>query len=177
MIRINLLPIRATKKRELGRQWLVLFALVAVGTAIGNYMWWSDAESELRAVRARNTRYQRDIQQLEKIIGEVKDIQDAKAEMQRKLTILRELKARRRGPARMLDELSSILPQRVTITNLVDGGDHLNMTGYGTSHDEVAGFMKKLKESPMFGEATLQSARATKENRVEFSITCPRRET
>ena len=41
MVRINLLPIRASKKRELGKQWLVLFALVAVASFVGNYFWYS----------------------------------------------------------------------------------------------------------------------------------------
>lgn len=177
MIRINLLPVRATKKRELGKQWLVLFALIAVGVVIGNYMWWSDAQTELASVRSRIARYEKDIEQLEKIIGEVKNIKDAKAEMQRKLTILRELKAKRKGPVRMMDELATILPQRITITSLVDGGESISVTGYGTSHEEVALFMKKLKESPMFGVPSLKSARAAQENRVNFSITCPRRDT
>ena len=38
MIRINLLPVRAAKKREMGRQILVLFAIVLAGAVVGNYM-------------------------------------------------------------------------------------------------------------------------------------------
>jgi len=42
MIRINLLPVRAVKKREMGRQVLVLFAVVLLGAGLGNYFWYAD---------------------------------------------------------------------------------------------------------------------------------------
>jgi len=37
MIHINLLPVRAAKKREFGRQQLILFGLILVGGLLGNY--------------------------------------------------------------------------------------------------------------------------------------------
>ena len=45
MIRINLLPVRAVKKRELGVQVLTLLTLVIVGTLIANYFWYDSRES------------------------------------------------------------------------------------------------------------------------------------
>jgi hypothetical protein len=36
MIRINLLPVRAAKKREFGRQQLILFGLILFGAVLGN---------------------------------------------------------------------------------------------------------------------------------------------
>ncbi len=36
MIRINLLPVRASKKREFGRQQLILLALILVIVGVGN---------------------------------------------------------------------------------------------------------------------------------------------
>lgn len=175
MIRINLLPIRAAKKRELGRQWLVLFALVAVGALVGNYMWLNKSKNSLKQVQIRVTRYQNDIKQLEKIIGEVKDIREAKAEIQRKLTVLRELKNRRVGPVRTMDELAELLPERVTLLDLNIKQSEIELTGFGTTHDEVAEFMLNLKESPYFGEARLGQARAVGPGRVQFNITSPRK--
>ena len=37
MIQINLLPVRASKKREYGRQQLILLGLLAVLAVIGNF--------------------------------------------------------------------------------------------------------------------------------------------
>src|SRR5205814_4154470 len=47
MIRINLLPVRAKKKREFGQQLLVLFVLVLVGGLIGNYLWYRQVDDRL----------------------------------------------------------------------------------------------------------------------------------
>ena len=38
MIRINLLPVRQVKKREMGRQILILAAVVVAAGLIGNYL-------------------------------------------------------------------------------------------------------------------------------------------
>ena len=50
MIKINLLPVRAAKKREFGRQQIVLFGLLLVLAAIGNWFWYGKVESELTAL-------------------------------------------------------------------------------------------------------------------------------
>ncbi|MFL5279166.1 MAG: pilus assembly protein PilN, partial [Myxococcales bacterium] len=50
MLHINLLPVRAAKKREFGRQQLVLFVLLLVLAGIGNYFVYNRFESELRSL-------------------------------------------------------------------------------------------------------------------------------
>ena len=39
MVRINLLPVRVSRKKEAGKQQLILFALVLVLGVLGNYLW------------------------------------------------------------------------------------------------------------------------------------------
>ena len=39
MIRINLLPVRVSKKKAAGKQQLVLFAVLLVGGYVGNFLW------------------------------------------------------------------------------------------------------------------------------------------
>ena len=53
MIHINLLPVRAAKKREFGRQQLILFALILVGAGVGNYLWWKAENDNLNSLNQR----------------------------------------------------------------------------------------------------------------------------
>src|SRR5256885_3445412 len=115
MIHINLLPVRAAKKREFGRQQLVLFVLLLVLAGIGNYFVYNRFESELRSLDKQIATTRAEIAQLEKTIGEVKSIKDDKKALEDKLKILDTLKKGRTGPVKVLDELASVVPQKVWI--------------------------------------------------------------
>lgn len=172
MIKINLLPVRASKKREVGKQWLAFFALTLVAAAIGNYFWWNDAQVRLEAINTRIKKYEEDVATLNKIIGEVKNIKKEKAEMEQKLGVLKKLRDGRVGPVRVLDELAGVIPQRVWITNMEEGGGTVTFAGSGASHEEVANFVKKLKTSKFFSNPILKSSRQVGEAKVDFTITC-----
>src|SRR5690348_6775544 len=113
MIRINLLPVRAKKKREFGQQLLVLFAVVLVGAVIGNYLWYRQVDDRLNQVNRQIDTTRAQITQLEKTIGEVKNITQEKKALEDKLKILDTLKKGRTGPVKVLDEISNIIPARV----------------------------------------------------------------
>ena len=74
MVRINLLPVRVSKKKEAGRQQLVLFAVVLVAGLLANYFWAASRAGDLKTREAKLARTREDIAQLERIIGEVKNI-------------------------------------------------------------------------------------------------------
>lgn len=170
MIRINLLPVRASKKREAGKQWLLLFALVAVASLIGNYLWYSDAQRRLDAIKQRISRYEKDVKTLNKIIGEVKNIKAEKKAMEEKLTILKKLRDGRTGPVRVLDELSNILPQRLWVKSWDDNNSTVTITGSAINHEEVSVFLTKLKASKFFSNPDLKFTRQKSEAQVDFQI-------
>ena len=172
MIKINLLPVRASKKRELGKQWLVLFAMVLAGAAVGNFFWYDRTEQTLQAIKTRTQKYQRDNEQLKQIVGDVKNIKAEQAEMEKKLGILQRLRDGRTGPVRVLDELSTIVPQRVWLTTMDQQSGTITFTGSGATLDEISNFMKKLKSSKFFNDPGLKNTRQSGENKVDFVITC-----
>lgn len=170
MIRINLLPVRASKKREAGKQWLALFVVVTIVSVIGNYLWYGDAERRLQAVKQRITRYQKDVKTLNTIIGEVKNIKEEKQAMLDKLAILKKLRDGRTGPVRVFDEVSNILPERIWIKSWDDTGGGITLTGSGLNHEEVSVFLTNLKASKFFSNPVLRYTRQATENHVDFQI-------
>lgn len=184
MIRINLLPVRASKKRVLGRQWLVMFATAFVVSVVGNYFWYASKEDALANVRGRLQKYRSDNAVLQKSIGEVDDIQKQRADIEQRIKTLRELRARKVGPVRIMDELTGLLPGQVWLSTLEQSGDTLTFSGSGLNLEEIATFMKRLKGPPiekgregkgpprLFSSPVLKSSRQVGENRVDFIITC-----
>ncbi|ATB49913.1 PilN domain-containing protein [Corallococcus macrosporus] len=144
MIRINLLPVRAVKKREMGRQVLVLFAVVLIGAALANYGWYDNRDTELKTHRQGVATAKAKIAELEKIIGEVKNINTRKAEVEKKLAVLDSLRKGRNGPVRMMDALASATPKKVWISTFAEASNSVAIDGSAVSHDEVAEFMRGL---------------------------------
>src|SRR5947209_6041232 len=147
MIRINLLPVRAAKKREFGRQQLVLFALIIVIGAIGNWFWYSRVDNELTALDQNISRTRTEVAQLEKTIGEVKSIKEDKKALEDKLKILDTLKKGRTGPVKVMDELATIIPQKVWIKDYAEAGGAVTMLGEAASYEDLSAFSKRLKAS------------------------------
>ena len=101
MIRINLLPVRVSKKKEAGKQQLIFFALAIVLALVCNFSWVRSRAEETATREDKVKRTRAEIAQLEKIIGEVTNIKAQQAAVKEKLAILDKLKAGRQGPVRM----------------------------------------------------------------------------
>ncbi|MGZ6078744.1 MAG: PilN domain-containing protein, partial [Myxococcaceae bacterium] len=74
MIHINLLPVRQEKKREVGRQFLVVVGGTLFVTLLANWLWLDSLTSEEKKNAQRIAGTQARIAELEKVIGEVNNI-------------------------------------------------------------------------------------------------------
>jgi type IV pilus assembly protein PilN len=162
MVRINLLPVRVSKKKEAGKQQLALFAVVLVAGLLANYFWGASRAGDLKAREAKLARTRDDIAQLERIIGEVRNIKDAQLELQKKLDVLDKLKQGRTGPVRMLDELAIVTPRQLWLSKLDEKGGVVAFGGSAVSIDDVSEFMLKLKQSKYFTNVELKQTTAQK---------------
>jgi type IV pilus assembly protein PilN len=172
MIHINLLPVKAAKKREFGRQQLVLFVLLLVLAGIGNYFVYNRFESEVRSLDKQIASTRAEIQQLEKTIGEVKSIKEDKKALEDKLRILDTLKKGRTGPVKVLDELATVIPQKVWILDFSEQNGNVSIIGQASSYEDLSTFSKKLKGSTHFTNITIKVARQRADGTVDWTITC-----
>jgi type IV pilus assembly protein PilN len=168
MIRINLLPVRVSKKKAAGKQQLLLFALLIVLGFIGNFLWASSRASELQAREAKVKSLRDEIAQLDRIIGEVKNIKDQQAALREKLDILQQLKNNRSGPVKVLDALATIIPKRLWLTKMDEKAGAVTYTGAASTIDDVSEFMSALKQNPYFGGVELQRTSAKTERGMDF---------
>ncbi|HZW88668.1 MAG TPA: PilN domain-containing protein [Myxococcaceae bacterium] len=145
MIHINLLPVRQEKKREVGRQFLVVVGGALFITLLGNWLWYDGLASEEKKNAQRMAATQARIAALEKVIGEVDKINARKKDVQAKLAILADLRKQRTGPVRMLDALSTAIPKKVWLNTFDEKTGAVKMTGRAVSHEDVAEFMRALQ--------------------------------
>ena len=174
MIRINLLPVRVSKKKAAGKQQLVLFALLVVGGYLGNFLWAQARAAELKTRLQKIQRTREEIAQLDRIIGEVKNIKEQQAALREKLEVLAQLKAGRAGPVRVMDALATLTPKRLAISKLEEKGGNATITGQAATIDDVSAFMTALKGNPHFSAVELSKTSAATGKRfdiVDFTLT------
>lgn len=174
MIRINLLPTKAVKKQEAGRQQLVLFAVLLIGAGVGNYYWYADRDAANEQLKGQVTVVNEEIRKLDQIIGEVKNIAREKQALEDKLKVLDTLKKNRTGPVKMLDALATSIPKNVWLTKMNENGQTMNLDGSAVSNEDLAEFMKALANvvwTPEgMGRLVEGSRKGATSSRVELAV-------
>lgn len=171
MIKINLLPVRQVKKREAGKQILILYAVLLVGALIGNYLWFDSRDAVAMEGQQKIARTQQKISELEKVIGEVNNINQRKKELEDKLSVLKELRKGRSGPVRLLDALSEATPKKVWLKGFDESAGKVKIEGFALSHEDVGEFMRGLGNmvwTPKGMGRTVEQKKDAKTTRVEL---------
>jgi len=158
MIKINLLPVRESQKKEKLREQLVVLVACAIFVIIGCAAAYTTVLAKISQKNAAIMEQTKVVEQLTKQIGEVEKVKKLQGELQSKLDILEVLKSNKTGPAHMLDELSMAIPERLwieTFDNDVTGV--INLSGMGVNEELVAIFLQQLESSPYYMNVELQS--------------------
>lgn len=156
MIRVNLLPVRVSRKQALGRQQLLVLLLLVLLAFIANWVWASARAGDLAAREAKLRRTRDEITQLDKVIGEVRDIKAQQQALKEKLDALDRLKAGRTGPVRLLDQLAQVIPQRLELKKMEEKSGAVTFEGSAATIDDVSAFLTVLKQSPFFTNVELK---------------------
>ncbi len=150
MIRINLLPVRAAQKKEKLKSQLsiLVLSLILVALVCGVVFFQQQKknqglESEIAEINRRNA-------ELQKIIGEVRNYEKKKADLEQKLQVLAQLKQQKSGPVRLMDDLSDALPPELWLTSFAEQGGSIDLAGMADTEQTVALFMQKLEQSPFY---------------------------
>jgi type IV pilus assembly protein PilN len=173
MVRINLLPVRVSKKKQAGTQQLAVGIAVLALALAGNFWWSSSRAAAVSRREAKIARTRAEIAQLEKIIGEVNELKQQQAAVKDKLAVLDKLKAGRAGPVRLLDELASIVPKRLWLNKVDEKEKVVTFDGSAAAIDDVSLFMSGLERSPYFSGVELKRTAAKPQGRfrtVDFTI-------
>jgi type IV pilus assembly protein PilN len=156
MIEINLLPVRAARKRESLRFQFTVFSLIFVFILIIiAYLGWSSGKREAR-IDTQLKLVQDDLARLNKEVGEIDELKQRKAKLEQKLEVIKDLDKGRLRAAYILGELSQRTPEKVWIESLDKSGRDLKIAGVALDNDTIANFMDVLGHSKYFTGVDLE---------------------
>ena len=147
MIKINLLPVRAAKKKETAIQQLVI-----AGTAIVLVLLVVTSLYFLKRVQITETKKEitsanDKINELKTKIGKLEELKTLKEQVKKKLDVLAQLRKNKTGPAQRLATLSDLTPDKLWLTNYNESGPDIKIAGIATTEELIAQFMKALEAS------------------------------
>ncbi len=157
MIEINLLPVREARRRADLRQQLMQLVLVLLVVAAGIGYAHSRVTDQIRGSSQRIRQMDADIEQFQPQLDQVAAFRKKKSNLQKKIDVIDGLDRARKGPARMFDELSNHVPERLWLTALSTSGSKIQLKGESLDNELVALLLRGLGESPYFDKVDLDS--------------------
>ncbi len=179
MIKINLIPFRAARRKENIRRQISVFllsllfisvVLVYYNTTLGSKI--SELESNIASTKKQLTATQKKARQVDQIKKKLNLLQ-------RKTRVIRNLELNRKEPVKMLDAMTQlVVPERMWITSLKNQGRRINLNGIALDNQTVADFMTRMERSKLFSSISLKKVnqkRIGKNNLKSFAITANKR--
>ena len=155
MIRINLRPVRISKRQEAVRRELTIGGIGLAAMLMVVFFFYSVLGSEVSRVQAENASMKQELDQLSKTVARVEEVDAMKQELETKLNVINDLKARKAGPVHMMDEISTATPEKLTLTGLSEQDGRILLEGFALNHEIIAQFNSNLEMSDWFDEVFL----------------------
>lgn len=149
MIQINLMPVRARRKKENIRQFISVYFLsvVLLGCAMGYF--WMSMRSEIQSLDRRLNQLKTEVSQYAKFDVMLKELKKKKETIDKKRNVIQGLQDDRDRVVRMLAMLSVETPSdKISFERLSLTGNSVTLNGIALSNEAIAEFMRNLEFSP-----------------------------
>lgn len=173
MIRINLLPHRAEKRRARQIQFILLSVIsLVLGAMVVGFVHVA-ISTQISYQERRNAYLKQEIAVLDKQIEEIKKLREQTQSLLARKTVVENLQSTRSDVVHLLDQMLRILPDGVYLRSVKQSGYRISIIGYAQSNARVSTLMRSIEDSPWLDSPTLVEIHAATANgaRVsEFSL-------
>jgi len=174
MIRINLLPHRAEKRRTRQVQFIALSVIsVVLGALLVGFV-HAAISSEISYQERRNAYLKQETAILDKQIEEIKKLREQTQSLLARKDAVEKLQSDRSDVVHLLDQMLRILPDGVHLKTLKQTGSKISVAGYAQSNARISTLMRAIEDSPWLDSPALVEIHASSAGgaRVsEFTLT------
>jgi type IV pilus assembly protein PilN len=163
MIRINLLPYRAARKKENIRYQVNVF-IGSVVFLLLLIFWYNsllngniaDLNGEISATKEQVAKYQA-------INKEIAEIKSTLALVEKKIGVITSLDRDRKAPVQNLDSIYQLLVEkRMWYSQIEEKGDNIKISGVAIDNQTVADYMTRIEKSERFQDVRLAAIKQYK---------------
>lgn len=170
MIRINLLPVRAAKKKESIRFQLTVAGLATFFVFAVSMAGYVMVRSEASSLSDQITSGDQELAELKKKIGELSKIKEQKRIVEEKLRIINQLEADRTGPAKLFRAIADAIPSKAWLRSIKDEDFQIAVEGFASDDEAVAEFMRGLEKAAIGSAVDLDVAQRVVEQESAVEV-------
>lgn len=160
MIRVNLLPHRA-ERRKAQRKHLAILAGMVAALAISIVVLVHGVIAGYISIQTdRNEFLKKEISQLDKEIDEIKKLKEDITALLARKQVIERLQSDRAQSVYLLEQLVRQVPDGVYIKTVRQTGIKVNLTGYAQSNARVSTLMRNIASSPYLENPDLVEIKA-----------------
>lgn len=161
MIRINLLPHRAEKRKARQIQFIALSVIsLLLGAAVVG-MVFAAINGKIAYQERRNLYLKQETEILDKQIAEIKKLREQTDALLARKTVVENLQTTRNDVVHLLDQMLRILPEGVHLKSIKQTKDKINLQGFAQSNARVSTLMRAIEDSPWLDSPSLVEIHAS----------------
>ena len=158
MIRINLLPFRAARKKENVRRQVSIFLLSLILVAVAVVFFNFRLNSKIDKLNTTIADTKAQVEKYNKINQEIEEIKKTLDTLNKKILVIATLEANRRDSITLLDAMTQlIMVDRMWFTLLRSKENFIDVTGIALDNRTVADFMTRLQQSQYYDNVVLKT--------------------
>ena len=156
MIRINLLPYRAARKKENVRHQVIvvifIIAIVLAGMFGVNWV----LSGKIKDLNTKIAHTKQEVAKVEKIAKRVDQLQKEINTLKKKIAVIKRLKKNRKEPVMFMDAMTKlVIAKRMWLTNMQVKAKSVIFNGIALDNKTVADFMIQLENANKLNEKQL----------------------
>ena len=148
MIRINLLPFRAARKKENVRRQISIFLLSFVFLLVVVIYYNVNLNQQINRLKVKNKETTAELEKYKKKNQEIAKLKKNLKLLNQKIDIINSLNGSRTEAVLLLDDMTAkIIADRMWFTSFTLKGDKIAIKGVALDERTIADFMKQLEKS------------------------------
>lgn len=158
MIRINLLPFRAARKKENIRRQVSVFFLSIFFVLISLVYYNFYLSGKIKKLKANIEETQTEVKKYKKITQKIADIKKKLEILKKKTDVIKKLEKNRFEPVSLMDTMSEkIISKRMWFTSFSAKGHSVTINGVALDEKTIADFMTRLETTGLFASVNLKN--------------------
>ena len=147
MIRINLLPYRAERRKEAIRRQVVIFLIGVFALGLLLFFINSILIGTIEKLDADIKTTQQELAKYKKILAEIASIKKELETLKKKIEVIKALSRNRKEPVILLETMSELMiPEKMWLTSFEEKDKNINIAGVALDDRTIAKYMKRLEQ-------------------------------
>ena len=163
MAYINLLPWREAQRKQQQTQFMTLLSIAGIVSFAAMFGLSALYTAKIEGQGSRNAFIQGEITVLEQRIVEIRELDEKKKNLQKRMELISQLQSSRNLGTQIMDQIATVVPTGVYLSNLQKQGPSLLLVGKSESNNRLSNMIRSVESSELLKDPLLEFIEAGKD--------------